>query len=646
MKKLLHCLLFILFFGSAASAQSDMNHLLWRISGNGLTKPSYLFGTMHLTDKRLFQFGDSLYRALEQTEGFAAELDMNLAFNKYMNKIFGEKEEATYVAEVADPAVLKEYKERLEKKFNKSVEEITLEELKKKESAKTTKMLQEGEMETFMDGYLFGLAEKQGKWTGGIEDPEDQFDLDDALDPNSYIASQFRETGDEKEQLEWMINAYLSENLQSIDRSSDLWQGAKDIILINRNIKMAYRVDSLAHIRNCFFAVGAAHLPGDSGVINLLRKKGFIVTPVISSKKIKPEKYVYKEIKREWQNVFVKDSLYNVQMPVMPMPLGKMENTPYDVLFHFDMARYIGYLTLCIPFPDDTPAIKDTLLATLARVYRKDATEFSEKEIKLGNETGKEFVLTGDDFFMRMQAFIPGNYAALNAVITIKKPTLSSEAVERFLSSFKPDLIRSTKKKTEVKKDLAWQKFQSQHDGFTVNAPGKIKSRPVALAEGSNWTRNMHETAEPATGSYYAITVDAIKSGFYASDDSVYFEESRRIMLEAMGATEVSSKTLSVNGRPAFDLLVKTTHNNIDLMGRLLFINKGNHRYTLYKTYDAKFKAAGANDSFFTSFKFIPLEKGAWKWRSANEAGFNYYAPVDVSRGDTSEDGTTTQFFV
>ena len=42
------------------------NTLLWRISGNGLTRPSYLFGTMHLTDKRIFYFGDSLYKALNK----------------------------------------------------------------------------------------------------------------------------------------------------------------------------------------------------------------------------------------------------------------------------------------------------------------------------------------------------------------------------------------------------------------------------------------------------------------------------------------------------------------------------------------------------------------------------------------------------
>jgi len=69
------------FFSCVAYSQTTKlsNTLLWRISGNGLSKPSYLYGTMHLTDKRVFQLGDSLYYGIEHAEGFAGELDMSIA---------------------------------------------------------------------------------------------------------------------------------------------------------------------------------------------------------------------------------------------------------------------------------------------------------------------------------------------------------------------------------------------------------------------------------------------------------------------------------------------------------------------------------------------------------------------------------------
>lgn len=49
--------------------------LLWKINGYGLQKPSYLYGTMHLTDERIFNLEDSPYSNIENTDGFAMEVD-------------------------------------------------------------------------------------------------------------------------------------------------------------------------------------------------------------------------------------------------------------------------------------------------------------------------------------------------------------------------------------------------------------------------------------------------------------------------------------------------------------------------------------------------------------------------------------------
>ncbi len=67
---------------------------MWRISGQGLKQPSYLYGTMHLQDKRLFNFGDSLYRFLEKAEGFAMEIDFHDYLDTIMQRSIQEREEA------------------------------------------------------------------------------------------------------------------------------------------------------------------------------------------------------------------------------------------------------------------------------------------------------------------------------------------------------------------------------------------------------------------------------------------------------------------------------------------------------------------------------------------------------------------------
>src|SRR5688572_15973054 len=66
--------------------------LLWRISGNGLAKTSYLYGTIHLQDKRLFYFSDSLYHYLEQADGYSMEIDANQMLDSVIQKMIDVRE--------------------------------------------------------------------------------------------------------------------------------------------------------------------------------------------------------------------------------------------------------------------------------------------------------------------------------------------------------------------------------------------------------------------------------------------------------------------------------------------------------------------------------------------------------------------------
>lgn len=77
-------ILFCLFTSIAFSQTKWPNTFLWRITGKGLSKPSYLYGTIHLQDRRLFQFSDSLYHFVETAEGFALEVD----FNEFLDSVF------------------------------------------------------------------------------------------------------------------------------------------------------------------------------------------------------------------------------------------------------------------------------------------------------------------------------------------------------------------------------------------------------------------------------------------------------------------------------------------------------------------------------------------------------------------------------
>src|SRR6195952_5685290 len=79
LRKYLVALVLFLFLASSLAAQKRTEKkypaLLWEITGNGLTKPSYLFGTMHVSSKLVFHLSDSFYNAIKNTDAVALELN-------------------------------------------------------------------------------------------------------------------------------------------------------------------------------------------------------------------------------------------------------------------------------------------------------------------------------------------------------------------------------------------------------------------------------------------------------------------------------------------------------------------------------------------------------------------------------------------
>src|SRR5512138_1785036 len=73
-------LLAISLLGGNVDAQKNKkleNSLLWEISGNGLTKPSYLYGTIHMICKEDAMIGDSLVSAIQKSDRVYFEVDMD-----------------------------------------------------------------------------------------------------------------------------------------------------------------------------------------------------------------------------------------------------------------------------------------------------------------------------------------------------------------------------------------------------------------------------------------------------------------------------------------------------------------------------------------------------------------------------------------
>jgi uncharacterized protein YbaP (TraB family) len=151
-----------------------------------------------------------------------------------------------------------------------------------------TKVLPCSSTESY-EGKFVELAKAQKKEVKGLETIEDQMGVFDKI-PDSVeaqmILEMIRTMPEQRKQMAQMVDSYKKENIQQLSEQmseSPEWKGFEDILLANRNRNWIAIMESAMKQGSQIFAVGAGHLPGKDGVINLLRQAGYTVTPVKQS---------------------------------------------------------------------------------------------------------------------------------------------------------------------------------------------------------------------------------------------------------------------------------------------------------------------------------------------------------------------------
>jgi len=277
--------IFLLFIGFFSEAYAQNNSLLWEITGNGLTDTSYLYGTIHIRNKRVFDLGDSTYYAINRSKALYGELNLQdkAVMKEHASELLmptGTTLESLISA--ADYALVKKYCKKhigIYALLMNKIKPIYL-------SAVISEDLLQKEEKKPLDLYLQDYAANQGKTIGGIETFEEQLAVINMLsiqEQADMLVEQVKNIDEEKKMMEYMLQLYLSESLDSLEilvQEDTLSQEFNEALLNARNTTMVQRMETQMKIQSTFFAVGAAHLPGKKGLILLLRKQGFIVRPV------------------------------------------------------------------------------------------------------------------------------------------------------------------------------------------------------------------------------------------------------------------------------------------------------------------------------------------------------------------------------
>ena len=389
---ILFAFLFLGFTNTSFAQTTEANHqLLWEISGNGLEKPSYLYGTIHLADKRAFEFSDSVLLKLEGVEAFA----MEALPNDIMGFLFEE-------ILVFDPLNEKKWKKLIgEEKYAKinkwTVAKVgfSLSDVNTKypwvlsffaQSANTSK-----QKATFLDAHLYQLAKLQSKKLLGIEKMGDYTALYEDVPIEEQIA-QLEEVidmeGGEKameEELEKLLKLYRSGDLKGIDgyiqENAEKGTFNKDKLLLERNEKMANRIAEYAQTQPTFVAIGAAHLAGEKSVIDLLKAKGFQLRPVTAVFSGLAEKYEAPKTAKEadWQIFEIPNVAAQIEIPAQPYRV-KLSGMPdfFQSYIYPDLGEGLFYSTSAMIFP---PSIPHASVSQVFENYADDLVSEGNKEL-------------------------------------------------------------------------------------------------------------------------------------------------------------------------------------------------------------------------------------------------------------------------
>lgn len=273
-------LLYFLVFLNIYILKGHGQSLLWRISSEDLKSSSYLYGTIHVKDKRAFEFNDSVLSAFEKCNATALEVDLS----------------AENIVQVAQKMILPDgltldslFTPEEYQIIKSVVEEATGMDISLFNRLKPISLLSlvlnfkfANDMDVSVDEYFYKKAKEHDKQVIGIETIDEQLEVLENI-PTEFVVEFFKNIEQAEEDFEQIIILYRSAELGKLlklmqkDKAMVMLQ---EDLLVNRNIKMTARISKLIHEQSTFIAVGAGHLPGKKGIISLLTEAGYNLEPV------------------------------------------------------------------------------------------------------------------------------------------------------------------------------------------------------------------------------------------------------------------------------------------------------------------------------------------------------------------------------
>lgn len=277
---------------------SELEHaLLWKVSGNDLDQVSYVFGTIHLIKSESFFYPKGTLKAFEEVNEVFFEIDMNEMSD--MSKMMGLMDKLYMPdGQSLNTLLSDEDYQLVTAHFKKMGLPIFMFERMKpmfltvfaSEDMDFGGMMSPGSNNAQVKSYEFEfleLAKTMNKNVSGLETIEFQMSIFDRIpykDQAQMLVESIKSSDDENNQMEEITRIYISQDIDAmVNMMDDESMGVgeyEDILLKERNENWIPIMETQMKQESTFFAVGAGHLGGKNGVINLLKAAGYTLTPV------------------------------------------------------------------------------------------------------------------------------------------------------------------------------------------------------------------------------------------------------------------------------------------------------------------------------------------------------------------------------
>lgn len=272
-------------FTSHAQAQQSASEksLLWEVSGNGLEKPSYIYGTIHMICESDLKITDKVKKAFDQSAQLVLEADI---FNPEMgNEVKQEMMSDVPLSKKLAAADYASVDSILQLKCGMPLKVLDNYKLSMVMSLVAIKLFPCAAPESY-EATFDKMAKEKNMHKAALEEVIAQLRLLNKAYTDSQIVAQVKSFDSARAGTDTMIALYKAEDINGLFKymtTPDLMdENTIKWMLVERNNNWAEKMPAMMKKESNFFAVGAAHLPGSIGILALLKAKGYTVKPIMN----------------------------------------------------------------------------------------------------------------------------------------------------------------------------------------------------------------------------------------------------------------------------------------------------------------------------------------------------------------------------